>query len=120
MSTRCSGHLGPGPRACGVDQLSRMIRAHVRWPACSTSSPGPIVLGSDGTRGRPVVPATQPSSQGSRAQLSLPSPSCFGPSAKGVDQLFRVTQTRVRGPAGSAGCSKALLGLKGSMGLGEK
>ena len=48
---------GPGPRARGVDQLSRPTRARVRGPAGSTSCPGRLGPGSEGPRGRPAVPA---------------------------------------------------------------
>ena len=69
---KLSGDLGPGPRSCGVDQLSRGIAlpsegprdppdipgdlARVPVPAISTRSPWRIALGSEGPQGRSAVP----------------------------------------------------------------
>lgn len=99
-STCCPGRLGPGPdvppglpgvpgdsgsgrRDRGVAQPSRVTRAWVRGPMCSTSSSGQIALGSDGPRGRPA--------------LRGDSGTC--PRARGVDQLSRAPRARFRGPA---------------------
>lgn len=99
-STCCPGCLGPGPdvppglpgvpgdsgsgrRDRGVAQPSRVTRAWVRGPMCSTSSSGQIALGSDGPRGRPA--------------LRGDSGTC--PRARDVDQLSRAPRARFRGPA---------------------
>ena len=65
----------------GIDQLSQETRSLVRWLASSTSSPGPIALGTDGPRGR----------------SDLLGDSCSGPMALGVDHLSWATRTPFRG-----------------------
>ena len=71
--------LGPGPKARIFKQLSRVTRAWVQWPACSTSSPRRLKLVSEGPRVRPALPGQSRS----------------GPMARVVDQLSRATPARL-------------------------
>ena len=73
------GDSGLGPNARGVDQQSRVKQARVGGPAVSTSSPGRL---------RPWSEAHGVAN-------------CTGrlgpfPSARSFDQMFQVTQARVR------------------------
>ena len=100
---------GPCPKARVFEQLSRVTRAWVRWPACSTRSPGPIALRSDGLHGRPATRETRaraqrpvvstccpgrigPGSECPRCQPAVPGHSRLGPKALGVDQPSRATR----------------------------
>ena len=112
--------LGPCSSACGVDQLSRATRAPVRRPAKLTGSPGPLVRGSVGPRGRPVPPGDSglgrvsrghQISRTTRARVRGPAvgQAVFGDSGsgvlpRGVDHLSRTTHARFRGPGGSTSC----------------
>lgn len=77
--------LGTGPRARGIDYLSRETRARVRGPAVSTRFPWRLRPGSKGSQCRPAVPGDTHSS----------------PSARGVYQQSRATSAHVQGPAWS-------------------
>ena len=70
------GDSGPCLRACRLDQMSRPTWGRAPVPAGLTSSPGRLGPRSDGPRGRQV----------------LPSDSCVGPCAHGVDQFPQVTR----------------------------
>ena len=124
-STCCPGCLGPGPdvppglpgvpgdsgsgrRDRGVAQPSRVTRAWVRGPMCSTSSSGQIALGSDGPRGPmarspgrlghvPQGPGCRPAVSGTSGPVPRPGI---------IDQLSRVTRARVRGPTVSTRSSR--------------
>ena len=122
-STCCPGRLGPGPdvppglpgvpgdsgsgrRDRGVAQPSRVPRAWVRGPMCSTSSSGQIELGSDGLRCRPALRATRARAPGPGGLTSCPGTSGPVPRPGIIDQLSRVTRARVRGPTVSTRCSR--------------
>ena len=91
-------------KSCGVDQLSQAIPAQLGGPAVSTSSPGPLVLGSEGPRGRPAVQGD--SGPGPKAggvnQLSLAPRVLFR--GLGVNQLSRMSWAFFRGPKESTSC----------------
>ena len=72
----------PGPRDRGFHPLCWTSRAWVRVLAVSTSCPGRLASGSECLRVRPDVPG----------DLGP------GPSARGVDQLSRLTRESVQGP----------------------
>ena len=82
-STRSQRQLGPVTEAPQVNQMSRATLARLHEPAGWTSCPGPLVLVSQGPRGRPSVPG----------DWSL------GPKALRVDQLSQATQARIRVPS---------------------
>ena len=81
----------PCQRACGVDQLSRVTWAQVRWLALPNSSPGGLRPLPKGQCGLPVLPGD------------------FGPGLKahGYDQLSWDSHTWVRGPPGVEQLSRA-------------
>ena len=81
------GDSGPGPRACGVDRLSRGTRARFRGPAWSTRCPGVLGPESEGPRVRPDVPGTRACVRGHVGSTRCPRRS-----------------TRVRRPVGSTIC----------------
>ena len=121
------GHSRLGPRASGVDPLSRVQR-----PSGLTSCPGQLALWSKGPGGRPVFPGdlclclsaceVDPTSLATQAWLQGPtvSTSCSwrhalvsecprcrpallgnsrsGPRAREFDLLFFTTQALIRGP----------------------
>ena len=91
-------------KSCGVDQLSQAIPAQLGGPAVSTSSSGPLVLWSEGPRGRPAVQGD--SGPGPKAggvnQLSLAPRVLFR--GLGVNQLSRMSWAFFRGPTGSTSC----------------
>ena len=91
-------------KSCGVDQLSQAIPAQLGGPAVSTSSSGPLVLWSEGPRGRPAVQGD--SGPGPKAggvnQLSLAPRVLFR--GLGVNQLSRMSWAFFRGPKESTSC----------------
>ena len=91
-------------KSCGVDQLSQAIPAQLGGPAVSTSSSGPLVLWSEGPRGRPAVQGD--SGPGPKAggvnQLSLAPRVRFR--GLGVNQLSRMSWAFFRGPKESTSC----------------
>ena len=95
------GDSGPGPRACGVDRLSRGTRARVRGPAGSTSCPGGLGPESEGPRGRPAVPGTRACVRGHVGSTRCPRRSHSSPTARGVDHMSRAILARVQRPARS-------------------
>ena len=104
-STSCPGRLRPSSKkSCGVDQLSQAIPAQLGGPAVSTSSSGPLVLWSEGPRGRPAVQGD--SGPGPKAggvnQLSLAPRVLFR--GLGVNQLSRMSWAFFRGPKESTSC----------------
>ena len=104
-STSCPGRLRPSSKkSCGVDQLSQAIPAQLGGPAVSTSSSGPLVLWSEGPRGRPAVQGD--SGPGPKAggvnQLSLAPRVLFR--GLGVNQLSLATGARVQRPLVSTIC----------------
>ena len=132
MSNWCPGRIGPGsecprcrpavpgtsrlgPKALGVDQLSRATPAQLRNPVGSTSCSRPLAVGSEGPRGRPALPGQSHSVL--RAHGSTSCPPRHGPGSEeprgrpaflgdmgpcqracGVDQPSRASQARARGP----------------------
>ena len=103
------GDSGPGPRACGVDRLSRGTRARVRGPAGSTSCPGGLGPESESPRGRPAVPGTRACVRGHVGSTRCPRRSHSSPTARGVDHMSRAILARVQRPAVSTN-SPARLG----------
>lgn len=96
-----------GQKNCGVDQISRPTQSRDRADAGSTSCPCRLGPGSELTWCRPVVQAH--SDPDLRVQAGLGSTSCPDDSApvprrRGVDQLSRPTQSRVRADAWSTSC----------------
>ena len=85
--------LGPCSSACGVDQLSRATRAPVRWPARSTGSPGRLVRGSVGPRGRPVPQVTRAWAE-CRGVARFPGQLALGSEGPPFDKNSRVTRVR--------------------------
>ena len=83
------GNSHSSPRARGVDPLSRVSRARVRWSGGSTSFPRPLGHVSEVPRVRPALPGE------SRSALR----------ANGVDLRSWETRARALWPAGSTRCS---------------
>ena len=81
--TSCPGDSGPGPRARGVDHLSRVSLALLPIPAVSTKEPGRL----------------GPMSECPRCQQALPGSSRLRPRDRRVKQLSRATRARVGGTA---------------------
>ena len=98
------GDSGPGPRACGVDRLSRGTRARVHGHAVSTGCPGGLGPASEGPPGRPAVQVDSGPSLKARVvdQLSQ----ALGPVSEGtwVRPGVPGDRTRVRRPLGSTIC----------------
>ena len=82
----CPADLCLGPRAPGVDQLSRALWARAQGLALLTRCPRRLRPGSECPRCGPA----------------LPGDSCPGPSALVFDQQSRVTRSWVHGPQGRA------------------
>ena len=93
-----SGDSGPCPRASGLDQLSRVNPCRLRGLAGSSSSSGPLVLGSEGPGLRPAVQASRALFGGPRCRPGVQGDSGPCPKTRGFDQLSRVTRARAQGP----------------------
>jgi len=94
-------HSRSGPRARGVDQLSRVTLARVRGPSGSTSCPWRFRLGFESAVSTSCPGSLPHGSDIPRCQPALLGDSCSGPRACGVDQLSQVTRPRVRWPTRS-------------------
>ena len=90
--------------ACGVDQYSAAIRAHVRGPAGSTSCPRRFRARSEGLHCLPAVLGTRHWSEGPRDRLSIQEDSCPGPRARGFNQISLATEARVQRLSMSTSC----------------
>ena len=112
-----TAYSDPGPRSCGVHELSRPTRYRVRADIKSTSSRGLLSIGSELTRSGPTVPAdsdpgpkscgvdhfsrpTRSRVQGAAGRRAVSADSDPGPKSCGVHQIFRPTKTRVQGAGG--------------------
>ena len=98
------GDLRTNPRACVVDQLSRVTRVLVRRPTGLTTAPvdsGPC------PRARSVDQlswATRAQARGPVVLTKTLGPISSGASARGVDQLLRAIPALVSRPTGSTSC----------------
>ena len=119
------GDLGPGPRSCGVHQLSRGLALPSEGPWCppvvpGASCSGPWACGFDqhsrAPRARVRVPAglistpgrLGPMSQVPRGRSAVQGNSDPVPKARGVDQVSRATWACVPGPEVSTSCPGGL------------
>ena len=94
------GDCGPGPKALGVDQVSRATCAGVQGPSGTTSTSRRLALGSGGLRIQPSLPCESRSgSDVPCIQTALRCDSCPCPKALVVDHLSHVTLARVQGPS---------------------
>ena len=85
-------HSCLGPRARGVDQLSRRLGPWLEGPRCR-----PGVHGDSG-----------PCPENPRVRPALPCDLCPGPRACGMNRLTRGIRARVRGPVVSTGCPRGI------------
>ena len=95
-----------GPNAREVDQLSRVTRPQVRWPALSISCPGrraPVSVGQGGSTSSPGQLGLVSECPG--VCPAVPYHLRLAPRPWGVVQMPQATRASERGPAGSTICS---------------
>src|SRR5512135_439180 len=98
------GDTDPGPRARGVDQLSRATQARVRAPLGLTSCPGQLAPRSDGLGVVRCPGYLWHMTEVSRARPAFQEDIGVDPRARSVDQLSRAPRDLVGVSVASTSC----------------